>query len=164
MHVRNTHTRPILAPVVYPKLFELPWLDCRQMCRIHAPVETLKLYSAPCSLRRDDMQTLLHRRTCHVVFFMPGGNGSEGPSSSLSTLSIVAQIFGSGFAIWSMLSNCSQSPCAQSALSAFVCTLLLLWVRSWLVRPRAIARRLRRDPEPIVGVRAPEDVTFDAML
>jgi hypothetical protein len=123
----------------------------------------LKLYSAPYSLRRDDMQMLIHRRTCHVVFFMPGGNGSEGPSSSLSTLSIVAQIFGSGFAIWSMLSNCSQSPCAQSALSAFVCTVLLFWVRSWLVRPRAIARRLRRDPEPIVGVWPPDDVTFDAM-
>jgi hypothetical protein len=48
-------------------------------------------------------------------------------------------------------------------LCVLVWTLLPFCVRSWLVSPSAMARRLRRELEPIVGV-PPEDVTFEAEL
>lgn len=80
----------------------------------------------------------------------------------LSALSTATQMFGSGFAICSMLSNCSQSPCTGPESSMSVGILLPFCVRSWLVRPSAIARRLRRREEPIVGVWPLEEVTFDA--
>ena len=101
------------------------------------------------------------RRTFHVAFFMPGGSGSEGPSSS--STSIVVQIFGSGGAICSMLSSSSHSARDAPMLCVLVCTLLPFCVRSWLVSPSAMARRLRRELEPMVGV-SPEDVAFEAEL
>ena len=101
------------------------------------------------------------RRTFHVAFFMPGGSGSEGPSSS--STSIVVQIFGSGGAICSMLPNSSHSAREAPMLCVLVCTLLPFCVRSWLVSPSAMARRLRRGLEPMVGV-PPEDVGFEAEL
>lgn len=121
--------------------------------RYHAIV---KVYSA---LLRRFYASL--RRIFHVAFFMPGGSGSEGPSSS--STSIVVQILGSGGAICSILSSSSHSARAAPMLCVLVCTLLPFCVRSWLVSPSAMARRLRRELEPMVGV-PPEDVAFEAEL